>query len=104
MEPADKIKQLEAILEDDPSDHLGWFMLGKLYLDEKRFEDGAEAFHKCLGLKPDYSAAYRFCGDCHRLAENRDEARSIYEKGVEVANANGDLQTVKEMEAFLRKL
>jgi uncharacterized protein HemY len=104
LSPEDKIKQLENLVEADPEDHLGFFMLGKLYLDTKQYEEAASRFERCLELKPDYSAAWRFAGDAHRLADQREKAREVYERGIEVANANGDLQTVKEMQAFLRKL
>ena len=33
-----------------------------------------------------------------------DEARAAYEKGLEAAARNGDLQTKKEIEVFLRRL
>lgn len=104
MSPEDKIAQLEKLLEIDPEDNLGWFMLGKMYLDVKRHQDAAAAFEKCLELKPDYSAAWRFCGDAYRLAEQPTKAREVYEKGIAVAEKNGDLQTVKEMQAFLKKV
>lgn len=100
----EKIQQLQKILELDPNDHLGHFMLGKLYLDAERYQEGAREFEQTLALKPDYSAAYRLCGDCYRKAGNVAKAREVYEKGIEVAEGNGDLQTVKEMQVFLRKL
>jgi hypothetical protein len=33
-----------------------------------------------------------------------DEAKAAYAKGLEVATRNGDLQTKKEIEVFLRRL
>ena len=104
MEIEQKIQQLEEILADDPNDSLGFFMLGKLYLDADRAEKAAEALERCLELNPKHSAAYRFCGDAYRKADKLDEAREVYSRGIVVANENGDLQTVKEVEAFLRKL
>lgn len=102
--PEEKIEQLEKLLTLEPDDHLGHFMLGKLYLDAERLEEAAVEFEKTLILKPDYSAAYRLCGDAYRKAGNSEKARDVYERGIVVAEANGDLQTVKEMKAFLRKL
>ena len=104
LTPEDKIKQLENLLETDPTDHLGFFMLGKLYLDTNQYDKAAAAFEKCLELQPDYSAAWRFLGDSQRLAGNIDKARQVYEQGIAVADERGDLQTVKEMQAFLRKI
>ncbi len=104
MTPEEKIAQLEKLLEKDPRDATGFFMLGKLCLDSGRNEQAADAFEKCTELKPDYSAAWRFAGDCYRKAGQDDRARELYERGIAVAQDRGDLQTAREMEAFLRKL
>lgn len=103
MTPEEKIAQLETLLEDDP-EPTGYFMLGKLYLDVERHGDAAAALEKSLELNPGYSAAWRLAGDAHRKGGDKDKARETYRKGIEVAEANGDLQTVKEMKAFLAKL
>ncbi len=100
----EKIEQLRSLVEADPSDHLGFFMLGKLYLDVDRPADAAAQFESCIRLKPDYSAAYRLLGDAYRKAGDTGKARDVYTRGIKVAEGNGDLQTVKEMKAFLSKL
>lgn len=100
----EKIQQLEKLVEADPSDYLGCFMLAKLYAEVGRHAEAAEAGAKCLALKPDYSAAYRATGDAYRLAGMKEKARDVYTRGIAVAETNRDLQTVKEMKMFLRKL
>ncbi len=102
--PQEKIARLEALVEMDPEDYLGYFLLGKLYLDTDQYARSAEMLEKCLELKPDYSAAWRFCGDAWRKSGDLNRARATYERGIVVAEANGDLQTVKEMKALLGKL
>lgn len=100
----EKIRQLQAMVEGDQSDHLAYFMLGKLYLDIGRNEDAAVELENCIQLRQDYSAAYRLCGDAYRKAGNLEKAKEIYDSGIAVAEKNGDLQTVKEMKALARKL
>lgn len=102
--PQEKIARLEALVALDPDDYLGYFLLGKLYLDTDQYVRAAETLEKCVALKPDYSAAWRFCGDSWRKAGDLAKARATYERGIVVAEANGDLQTVKEMKAFLLRL
>lgn len=102
--PEDKIAQLEELLADDPADHLGFFMVGKLYLDTGRAAEAADRFAKCVALAPDYTAAWRFLGDAWRKAGDVEQARAAYTQGIVVGERIGDLQTVKEMQAFLRKL
>lgn len=104
MTPEEKIKQLEALLADDSEDSLGQFMLGKMYLDVDRPEEAAAALEKAFAIDPSYSAAYRHCGDAYRKSGDHEKAKDVYRRGIAVAEENGDLQTVKEMQAFLKKL
>lgn len=106
MDNAEKIKRLEAFLEDDEqaADPLTHFMLGREYLEAQRFEDAAKTLTTCVRLNPEYSAAYRFLGDAYRKAGDVKNARETYELGKSVATEMGDLQAAKEMEAFLNKL
>jgi Flp pilus assembly protein TadD len=55
-------------------------------------------------LESGYSTAYRGLGRALERAGRPDEARAAYEKGLEAAARNGDLQTKKEIEVFLRRL
>ncbi|MBI1289692.1 tetratricopeptide repeat protein [bacterium] len=100
----EKILGLEKILADDPSDYTGWFLLGRLYLEENRPADGAGAFARAVEAKPDYSAAWKQLGDAWRKAGDNEKALEAYRQGLAVAEANRDLQTVKELQVFLRKL
>ena len=43
-------------------------------------------------------------GRAHYELDESAEARRVFEKGREVALDNGDLQTVREIEVFLRRL
>jgi predicted Zn-dependent protease len=104
MTDEEKIERLQALVAADPSDSLGQFMLGKLLLDTGRLEEATAAFARCVELKEEYSAAWRFLGDCYRKREMPAEARQTYERGHAVATRLGDLQAAREMEAFLRKL
>ena len=55
-------------------------------------------------MKPDYSAAHRGLGRALERTGQTAEAIIAYKQGLEVATKNGDLQTVKEIEVFLRRL
>jgi hypothetical protein len=43
-------------------------------------------------------------GRAHYELHENTEARNIFVKGREVAQNNGDLQTVKEIDVFMRRL
>lgn len=97
----DQLRELAALEPDDPVVHFG---LGREYLRVGEAENAARAFRRVVELKPDYSAAYRELGKALEKTGQTDEAISIYQKGKEVAQQKGDLQTVKEIEVFLRRL
>lgn len=99
-----RIAALEAMAVDEPDDDLTHFLLGREYMEVKRWADAARALARCVELNPKYTAAYRFLGDAYRLAGEADAARGVYQRGIAVARETGDLQAGKEMEVFLRKL
>lgn len=99
-----KIAALEAMLADEPGDDLTHFLLGREYMEVKRWTDAARVLARCVEINPRYSAAYRFLGDAHRLAGDAAAARDAYERGMAVAAETGDLQAGKEMQAMAKKV
>ena len=80
------------------------YSLGNELFKEGRYEEARDHLRRAIENKPDYSVAYRMLGRAHyELHENAD-ARNVFLKGKEVARENGDLQTVKEIDVFLRRL
>lgn len=78
--------------------------LGLAYLKEKHLTLALQHLAKALELDPNYSAAWKGYGKA--LAENQQIPAAIvaYQKGIEVASQKGDLQAVKEMTVFLKRL
>ena len=99
-----RIKELRKLLELDPDDALGHFMLGREYLKENLFEEAIPAFRRVLEINPDYTAAWRQLGAAYEKAGDRQEAVQAYLQGIEVARRTRDLQSGKECAAFLRRL
>ncbi|MFQ5696320.1 MAG: tetratricopeptide repeat protein [Terriglobia bacterium] len=100
----DKVEQLKQLIEDDPSDSVLHYGLGAELLRRKDYPAAAHALRKALELKPDYSAAYRELGKAMERLNMRDEAVDFYKMGLAVAQQNGDLQTAREIEVFLKRL
>jgi Tfp pilus assembly protein PilF len=80
------------------------YSLGNEYLKESNSEEAIIHLKKAIELNENYSAAWKLYAKA--LAEdNQTEAAVIaYEKGIEVAEANGDKQSAKEMQVFLKRL
>ena len=104
MGESTKLEQLKELAQLDPEDPVVHYGLGMEYLRAGEAENAAAAFRQTIELKPDYSAAYRELGKALEKLGQGAEAIATYEKGKEVATQKGDLQTVKEIEVFLRRL
>ncbi len=92
------------LLEKDQDNPMILCSLGIELFKESRYPEAREYLQRAIENKPDYSVAYRMLGRAHfELRENR-EARRVLTRGREVAQENGDLQTVREIDVFLRRL
>ncbi|MGB1799343.1 MAG: tetratricopeptide repeat protein [Gammaproteobacteria bacterium] len=98
------INTFKALLEKGNDNALLRYSLGNEYLKEANFEEAITHLQKAIELNESYSAAWKLYAKA--LAENNqtEDAINAYEKGIEVAEANGDKQAVKEMQVFLKRL
>ena len=78
--------------------------LGIELFKEERYQEAKEHLARAVANKPDYSVAYRMLGRAHYELHENAEARRVFETGREVAQENGDFQTVKEIDVFMRRL
>ena len=92
------------LLEKDPENPMVLYSLGNELFKEGSYGEARDHLQRAVENKPDYSVAYRMLGRAHYEIHEDAEARSVFEKGKEVARGNGDLQTVKEIDVFLRRL
>jgi Flp pilus assembly protein TadD len=104
MPEPDRIAEFLEVLALMPEDPVVRFGLAGAYLAADQPESAAAEYREAIRLKPDYSAAYRGLGRALERAGRLDEAKAVYTKGRDVAARNGDLQTKKEIEVFLRRL
>lgn len=92
------------LLKRDPDNPMILYSLGNELFKEGEYAEARDHLKRAVENKPDYSVAYRTLGRAHfELGENA-EARRVFADGREVAERNGDLQTVKEIDVFVRRL
>src|SRR5829696_5846076 len=101
---ASRSDMFRKLLERDPRNPMVLYSLGSELFKEGRYEDARDHLQRAVENKPDYSVAYRMLGRAHFELHEDAEARKIFDEGREVAVENGDLQTVKEIDVFLRRL
>jgi len=101
---ASRSDMFRKLLQKDPTNPMVLYSLGNELFKEGRYEEARDHLRHAVENKPDYSVAYRMLGRAHFELHENAEARKIFDKGREVALQNGDLQTVKEIDVFLRRL
>lgn len=99
-----RAEMFRKLLEKDPENPMVLFSLGNELFKEEKYEEAREHLRKAVENKPDYSVAYRTLGRAHFELGEYDEARAVFERGREVAQDNGDLQTVREIDTFTKRL
>ena len=98
-----RIARMREILEKDPEDATLWFTLGRTLLELGRPDQATAPLRKAIALQPGYGAAYRDLGRALFDAGALEEAADVLEAGIDPAEKAGDLQTVREIESFLRR-
>ena len=92
------------LLERDPENPMVLYSLGSELFKEEKYSEAREHLIRAVRNKPDYSVAHRTLGrTLYELGEDA-EARRVFAEGREVAQKNGDLQTIKEIDVFVRRL
>lgn len=100
----ERIRQFQELIALEPDDTVLRFGLGELYIGAEDFASAAEQFAEIVRLDPQYSAAYRYLGQSYAALGKPQAAAEVFQRGIAVAEARGDLQTAKEMQVFLRRL
>ena len=101
---ASRTEMFRKLLERDPNNPMVLYSLGNELFKEGEYSEARDHLRRAVENKPDYSVAYRMLGRAHYELGEDAEAREVFERGREVATENGDLQTVKEIDVFRRRL
>jgi predicted Zn-dependent protease len=101
---ASRAEMFRKLLERDPNNPMVLYSLGSELFKEGSYPEARDHLRRAVENKPDYSVAYRMLGRTHYELREDAEAREVFAKGREVATQNGDLQTVKEIDVFRRRL
>jgi len=101
---ARKIRQFEALVSHNPDDSLSRFTLGRAYLEAGRAAEAAAMLEQVLAQKPDYTAVYVVLGEAWEKAGKLARALKTWTRGVELAQAKGDLHPRNQMQQHLARL
>lgn len=98
------IDTFEAMLARGQDSEMLRFTLGKAYLTAEQHEKAIEHLREAVRLKPDYSAAWRELGKALAADGQLPAAKAAFDDGEQVAMANGDRQTAKEIAVFRKRV
>jgi len=101
MSFTDQLQQLVDAGRDAPHIRVS---LADACMGQGNAREAINHLEQALKLDPDYTAAWKGYGRALHMERRDAEARKAYQRGIEVAQAAGDRQAVREMKVFLRRL
>ncbi len=92
------------MLEQDPSNSFVHYGVAMEYVNSGQLDEAAREFESLIAANPDYVAAYFHGGQALEKLGQMDEARAVYERGIEASGRAGDLHTQSEIRTALELL
>lgn len=92
------------MVQQFPDSPMGHFSLGRLYVDEKRWDEAVTALSDATRLDPSYAAAFVALGDAHAGAGRKEDARAAWQRALETPHGRRDLSLQGDLEQRIRDL
>lgn len=96
-----RLEMLKGMVSQSPGDSFLRYGLAMEYRNGGDLEGAVREFRALIDLNPDYSPAYFHGGQTLEKLGRTEEARALYEAGVEVTRRKGDQHALAEMQAAL---
>jgi Tfp pilus assembly protein PilF len=92
------------MVKDFPDSPMGWFSLGRHYLEGKDFQQAATCIAEAAKLDPNYAAAWVALGDAQAALGLPEEARAAWKKALETPHGKKDISLQADLEQRLSDL
>jgi len=96
-----RAETLRTMLAQNPGDVFARYALAMEYANSGDLENAVKEYRAILAENESYAAAYYHGGQALEKLGRTDEARELYEKGIEATTRSGDLKTRNEIQAAL---
>ncbi len=96
-----RLEILKNLVAQRPEDSFSRYGLAMEYLNSGNLEQAAAEYRELLRRNPDYAAAYYHGGQALEKLGRIEEARRLYQEGIEATTRLGDLHTRGEIQAAL---
>jgi Tfp pilus assembly protein PilF len=95
---------LELMLQRGQDSPLLRFSLGNECLKGGDHLAAINHLRQAVEQNPGYSAAWKLLGQAYASSGSTERAADVYRRGIEAAEAAGDVQAAREMKVFLRRI
>lgn len=99
-----RLELLKQMVSQDPNNSFARYGLAMELANSGELQQGVAEFRNLLERDENYAAAYFHFGQALEKLGDVDEARAVYEKGIEVTTRKGDAHTRAEIEGALGML
>ena len=96
-----RLEMLKEMVAKSPADAFLRYGLATEYANAGELEQAVVEYQQLLAANPDYAAGYFHGGRTLERLGRLEDARAIYEKGIEVTTRTGDGHTRSELQAAL---
>jgi len=102
--PSNRLEVLKNMLEQNPADSFARYGLAMEYANQGELNQAVAQYQTLLEHNPDYAAAYFHGGQALEKLGRVEDARAMYEKGIDTTSRTGDQHTRSELQAALDML
>ena len=99
--PSNRLEILKSLVSQNPRDTFSRYGLAMEYRNTGDLDAAIREFQSLINANPDYVPAYFHGGQTLEQAARADEARALYQSGIEAARRTGDAHARSELEAAL---
>jgi tetratricopeptide (TPR) repeat protein len=93
-----RIDKLLKFLESDPNDAFVLYALATEYNSSNDIEKAFDYYHKLVSEHPDYVGTYYHLGKLYEKTEKKEQALTIYQKGMAAARNKRDMHAFSELQ------
>lgn len=99
-----RLESLKSLVAQNPQDSFLRYGLAMEYRNGGDLESALREFGELMTANPDYSATYFHAGQTLERLGRLEEARSVYQQGIEITTRKGDQHARSELQAALDML
>jgi tetratricopeptide (TPR) repeat protein len=96
-----RLEMLKNLVTQNPNDAFSRYGLAMEYRNSGDLEAAIAEFRSLIAANPDYAAAYFHGGQTLERLGRPEDARELYQQGIEAARRKGDEHTRAEIQACL---